>query len=75
MPLSMITMVRLRGLTMPMVVRQPSAIRIEPSPSIAITPRSGWASANHRQSFVVERRASNTLQSTCDEASRRAPAP
>ena len=28
-----------------MVVRQPSAIRIEPSPSSAITPRSGCASA------------------------------
>ena len=46
MPLSMITMVRLRGLTMPMVARQPSDIRIEPSPSSAITPRSGWASAS-----------------------------
>ena len=39
------TIVRLRGLIMPMVARHPSAIRIEPSPSSAITPRVGWASA------------------------------
>ena len=45
MPLSQMMMVRLRGATLPMVARQPSDIRIEPSPSSAMTPRSGCASA------------------------------
>ena len=41
----MITMVRFAGLSAAMVVRQPSCISSEPSPSSAITCRRGWASA------------------------------